>query len=72
LSDAAAAELIDALLTHSTRRDNVLRHDWRPDDVVMWDNRAVMHKADHRDVVGERVMHRGTVIPQGPEVQGRP
>ncbi|MEH3139411.1 MAG: TauD/TfdA family dioxygenase [Mycobacterium kyogaense] len=57
-----AAALIDELLTHSTQPDNVFRHAWRPYDVVIWDNRCVMHKADHDGVVGDRVMHRGTVM----------
>ena len=57
-----AEQLIDDLLTHSTQPDNVFRHAWRPHDVVIWDNRCVMHKADHSGVVGDRVMHRGTVL----------
>jgi len=57
-----AARLIDDLLTHSTRADNVFRHQWRAGDVVIWDNRCVMHKADHDAVLGDRVMHRGTVL----------
>jgi taurine dioxygenase len=27
----------------------------------MWDNRCVMHRADHDGVDGDRVMHRGMV-----------
>jgi len=27
----------------------------------MWDNSAVLHRADHSDVIGDRVMHRGMV-----------
>ena len=27
----------------------------------MWDNGCVMHKADHDEVRGDRVMHRGMV-----------
>ena len=53
--------LVEYLVEHSTRSDNVLRHVWAPGDVVMWDNRCVMHKADHTGVVGNRVMHRGMV-----------
>jgi taurine dioxygenase len=62
LADDEAARLIDDLLTHSTRPENVFRHQWRAGDVVIWDNRCVMHKADHDDVIGDRVMHRGTVL----------
>lgn len=61
LSADRARELVAFLFEHSTRPANVLRHGWSPGDVVMWDNRCVMHCADHSGVVGDRVMHRGMV-----------
>jgi len=61
MSPHLAAETIAYLFEHSTREDNVYRHTWSPGDVVMWDNRCVLHRADHTDVVGDRVMHRGMV-----------
>lgn len=54
-------EIVAYLIGHSTREDNVFRHAWSAGDVVMWDNRVVMHRADHSGVVGDRVMHRGMV-----------
>ena len=61
LDDAEAHQLVDRLLTHSTRPDNLYRHAWSPGDVVMWDNACVLHRADHSGAVGDRVMHRGMV-----------
>lgn len=61
MSDAEAQDVVRVLFELSTAEDNVLRHAWAPGDVVMWDNRCVMHKADHSGVVGRRVMHRGMV-----------
>jgi taurine dioxygenase len=61
MSPEQTRDTISFLFDHSTRPDNVYRHRWRPGDVVIWDNRAVMHCADHSDVVGDRVMHRGMV-----------
>jgi taurine dioxygenase len=61
MSAEQARDTISYLFGHSTRQDNVYRHQWRPGDVVIWDNRAVMHRADHSDVEGDRVMHRGMV-----------
>ena len=61
LPDDEAAQVVQALYDHSTREDNTLRHTWAPRDVVMWDNGAVLHRADHSGVVGDRVMHRGMV-----------
>ena len=59
LDDAEAAATIAALTEHSTREANTYRHAWQPGDVVMWDNGCVLHRADHSDVAGDRVMHRG-------------
>ena len=61
IADGEAAELIELLFAHSTRQDNTLRHRWEPGDLVIWDNRCVLHRADHDGVVGDRVMHRGMV-----------
>ncbi|MGO4442175.1 TauD/TfdA dioxygenase family protein [Mycobacterium sp. 2YAF39] len=57
--------LVEHLIAHCTRDENVMRHAWAPGDVVMWDNRCVMHRADHAGVVGNRVMHRGMVADVG-------
>ena len=61
MSPEEAEETVAYLFAHSTREDNVLRHAWSPGDVVIWDNLCVLHRADHADVVGDRVMHRGMV-----------
>ncbi len=61
MSAAETDETVAALLAHSTRPDNTLDHAWAPGDVVIWDNSAVLHRADHAGVVGDRVMHRGMV-----------
>ncbi|WP_186628797.1 TauD/TfdA family dioxygenase [Rhodococcus sp. BP22] len=60
-TEAEAATLIRYLVEHSTRPENLLEHSWSPGDLVIWDNRCVMHRADHSGVVGDRVMHRGMV-----------
>jgi taurine dioxygenase len=54
-------EMIEFLYRHSTADHNVYRHSWAVGDVVIWDNRCVLHRADHADVVGDRIMHRGMV-----------
>jgi taurine dioxygenase len=33
-------------------------HQWRADDVVLWDNRCTMHRRDGFDPAARRVMHR--------------
>ena len=61
MSDARSREMIAYLYAHSTDAANTYRHVWSPGDVVMWDNRCVLHRADHAHVAGDRVMHRGMV-----------
>ena len=61
-SDATIRFLFD----HSTTPDNIVRHTWRAGDVVMWDNRCVLHRADHSNVEGDRVLHRGMVGDSSP------
>ncbi|MCZ4517758.1 TauD/TfdA family dioxygenase [Rhodococcus ruber] len=61
MNSEEASETIRYLFEHSTRAENVVQHSWAPDDLVMWDNRCVMHRADHSGVVGNRVMHRGMI-----------
>ena len=45
------------LTEHATQRELVYSHAWRPYDLVMWDNRATMHRArrfDREEVRDER------------------
>ena len=38
--------LIDALVEHATRPEFTYRHKWTQGDIVIWDNRCLMHKAN--------------------------
>ena len=46
MPEAEALALLSDLLEHATQAKYQYRHEWRPGDVVMWDNRAVLHKAN--------------------------
>ena len=41
-----AFELIDELYAHATQPKYEYRHKWLPGDMVIWDNRSVMHQAN--------------------------
>ena len=58
--------LVAELYAHSTDPAHEWRHRWRPGDIVIWDNRCTLHKADHSAVVGDRVLHRGMVAGEAP------
>lgn len=50
--------LLDRLWAIATADALTWRHQWRVGDVVMWDNRCVMHRRDAFDATARRVMHR--------------
>jgi alpha-ketoglutarate-dependent taurine dioxygenase len=52
--------LLDALLARSTTPDRVYRHEWSVGDMVIWDNRGVLHRACPYDPTSPRDMHRTT------------
>ena len=53
--------LIKELGEFATRPQFVYRHKWQAGDLVMWDNRMVMHRGRPYDPKYKRVMHRTTI-----------
>lgn len=52
--------LLDDLLTRATTPEKVYRHEWEVGDLVIWDNRGVLHRALPYDEKSPRDMHRTT------------
>jgi len=44
LPEAKGQALIDKLIAFATRPGTVYSHNWRPGDVLIWDERAVLHR----------------------------
>ena len=61
MPDDAGRALIDELLAHTTQRQFVYTHRWRPNELVMWDNRCTMHRRDAFDSRERRVMLHANV-----------
>jgi alpha-ketoglutarate-dependent 2,4-dichlorophenoxyacetate dioxygenase len=58
------------LLAHATRPAFVYTHRWRVHDLVMWDNRCVLHRGRPWDETRHRrVMQRTTVAGDGPTAE---
>ncbi len=63
MAPTEGAALLAELLAHATGPEFVYAHRWRPGDLVIWDNRVLLHRL----VLGDglrlhrRVMHRSTV-----------
>lgn len=62
IDDDESRELLFCLFAHSSRPEFTYRHHWAVDDLVLWDNRSVMHYAV-ADYDQRRVMHR--IVVQG-------
>jgi taurine dioxygenase len=55
--------LLQFLCQHATSPQFVYRHQWRKNDLLMWDNRCMMHKAvGDYDLTQRRHMERATVM----------
>jgi alpha-ketoglutarate-dependent taurine dioxygenase len=52
---------LDDLLAWSTSPERVYRHEWEVGDMVIWDNRGVLHRACPYDETSPRDMHRTTL-----------
>ena len=63
-----ARAFIRDLTEHGTQPRFVYSHQWRPFDLVMWDNRCTMHRARRFDSSQVRDMRRTTVAGDAPAV----
>jgi alpha-ketoglutarate-dependent 2,4-dichlorophenoxyacetate dioxygenase len=61
-----ARAFVRDLTEHATKRQFVYTHQWRPFDLVMWDNRCTMHRARRYDASQVRDMWRTTVAGTAP------
>ncbi len=69
MSDEAGRALIDELMAFATQERFVYTHKWRPFDLILWDNRAVLHRATpFRGSDEARHMVRTTIAGDGPTV----
>lgn len=59
--------LLDDLLAQATRPEHVYAHDWQPGDVVIWDNRCLLHRGSGYDADKyRRFMRQSRVQGAGP------
>lgn len=66
---AEGRALLDELTAHATQPQFCFAHRWREGDIVIWDNRAVLHRATAYDTLRyKRLMQRTTVAGDAPTV----
>ena len=59
---AEARMLLWDLLEHTTHPDHVYRHTWQPGDLVIWDNRCMLHRGRAYDLGERRELRRSTTL----------
>lgn len=69
LDPAESEQLLDGLLADACRPPRTYRHTWTAGDVVVWDNRCVLHRAHPYDYREIRVM-RHTRVAGDPASEG--
>jgi len=67
LQTGESEALLDALWAHATNPAFAMRHEWRPGDVVLWDNLLTMHRRDSFDSNARRVLHRAQIRRLNPQ-----
>jgi alpha-ketoglutarate-dependent taurine dioxygenase len=58
--------LLDRLLDWTTQPRFVLEHQWRPGDLVAWDNTGMLHRAQPYEATSQRLLHRTTLVGHHP------
>jgi taurine dioxygenase len=62
LSVEESEKLLDAIWAHATQERFAWYQKWRIGDLVLWDNRCVMHRRDAFDDSLRRLMHRTQIV----------
>ncbi len=53
-----ADDLLDRLLDHTVKPENIYNHHWGPGDLVLWDNAVVLHKRESFPKSSRRLVKR--------------
>jgi taurine dioxygenase len=63
MPEAEGRALLDRLLAHTTQPEFVYTHRWQQGDLVMWDNRCLLHRAMRNyEMASERRVLQRTVV----------
>jgi len=61
-SEADSRVLLDDLMARATGEDHILSHAWQPGELVIWDNRCLLHRGNGYDADKQRRLMRQTRV----------
>jgi alpha-ketoglutarate-dependent taurine dioxygenase len=61
MSESESERLLEELADFAVQPPRVYHHSWTPGDAVIWDNRALMHRACPWDMTKPRVMYHSRI-----------
>lgn len=69
MDEVEGRALLDELMALCTRPEFTYCHEWLPGDLIMYDNRTLMHRARPYEITRHpRILHRTTLAGDGPTV----
>jgi alpha-ketoglutarate-dependent taurine dioxygenase len=68
MDSEASERLIHHLLEACVASERIYRHAWSPGDLLIWDNRSMLHRAQGFDAVFPRIMRHVRVAGEGPAI----
>lgn len=67
MSEQEGLALVDSLVERIVEPEHVYAHEWRPHDLVIWDNRVLLHAATAFDMeTDRRLIYRTTTLGEVP------
>ena len=72
VSPEESRELLDFLFEHRSKPEFVYEHQWRPGDIMMWDNRCSVHARTDFPSDERRMLRRITLEDDYPVLAGEP
>jgi taurine dioxygenase len=66
LSIEESESLLDELWKHTTQSEFTYKHEWQTGDIVIWDNRASLHRRDAFNSNSRRILYAAQVEGHAP------
>jgi taurine dioxygenase len=70
MNPSESDRLIDELMAHATNQKYLHRHQWRKNDIIVWDNRSLLHSATTKNLPKDKVRRLLRITTTGTSLVG--